>query len=71
LYDDIRLVIRSHKEGQRLLIGGGDPLRRIFMILMEHVGICDAYEISDECARLAPALGAMKVYRAYLESNRA
>lgn len=71
LYDDIRLVIRSHKEGQRLLIGGGDPLRRIFMILLEHVGICDAYEISDECARLAPALGAMKVYRAYLESNRA
>ena len=70
LYDDVRLVIRAHKEGQRLLIGGGNPLRHIFVLLLQHAGIRDVIEITDECARLAPAIGAMKVYRAYLEQNQ-
>ena len=71
LYDDIRLILRARKEGQRLFIGGGNPLRHIFMLLLAHAGVTDAVEISDEQARLAPAIGAMKVYRAYLERKAA
>ncbi len=62
LKDDIMTVAELCRDGRRLIVGGGAPLRHVFSVLLEHAGVSNLTEISDEVARLAPSYGAMAVY---------
>lgn len=66
LKDDIGITKEICQQGRRLVVGGGNPLRHIFALLLEHAGASGIVEISDEAAHVAPSIGAMKVYEAYL-----
>lgn len=68
LKDDIMAVVRAAK-GQNIVVGGGDPLRSIFILLLRRAGVSNIIEVDDETARLAPSLGAMQVYAEWKKSN--
>ncbi len=68
LKDDIMAVVRAG-EGKKIIVGGGDPLRTVFMLLLRHAGAHDLIEIDDESARLAPSFGAMQVYEEWKKNN--
>ncbi len=67
LHDDINTVIRHLEPGYPLVVGGSDPLRSIFVLLLRHVGLRDEelIVVPDEIAGIAPNIGAMAVYRAH------
>lgn len=62
LKDDIMAVFNVCGEHGRLIIGGGEPLRSVFELLLRHVGAQNVTVIDDTTARLAPSIGAMMVY---------
>ena len=69
LYDDIRSVaLYCEKENLPVIVGGGNPLREIFMILLAHAGVRNLREIDDETARIGSSIGAMRVYE-YKKQN--
>ena len=69
LYDDIRSILRYRPADKPLLVGGSNPLREIFMILLRHAGARDLIEVDDDTARIASSLGAMRVYREKLRTQ--
>ena len=69
LADDILLAKNIARDDRPLIVGGGNPLRSIFVLLLNHVGVKNIVEVDDEIARIAPNIGAMRVYRKYLELN--
>ena len=71
LVDDIRTVLRIVREDRPLIVGGGDPLRSVFAILLEHEGVKNMTVVSDEQARLAPNIGAMMTYREHIRQKNA
>lgn len=70
LYDDVRISAELCKDGKLVIVGGSDPLKTVFTVLLSHVGVTNVVQLDDETARRAPNLGAMCVYRRYLELNR-
>lgn len=66
LCDDIRMTRNAYRAGKKLYVGGGQPLRGIFMLLLKEAGVPAKalVEVPDDIARIAPAIGAMKVYQA-------
>ena len=71
LYDDIRSVaLYYEKERLPVIVGGGDPLRTVFMLLLSHAGVNDLREIDDESCRIASSIGAMKVYAEKLKTHK-
>lgn len=62
LKDDIMSVAELCRGDRRLIVGGGNPLRHVFALLLERAGVRALTEIDDMTARLAPSLGAMAVY---------
>jgi 2-dehydro-3-deoxygalactonokinase len=69
LKDDIAITKGICLPGRKLVVGGGNPLRHIFALLLEHAGVGGIVEVSDETAHVAPSIGAMKVYEAYLRQS--
>ena len=69
LYDDIRSVLQYRPADKPLLVGGSNPLREIFMILLRHAGAENLIEVDDDTARIASSLGAMRVYREKLRAE--
>ena len=65
LYDDIKSVAEICTNNKPVIVGGSNPLRGIFMILLAREGVENLVEIDDECARLAPSIGAINVYKTY------
>lgn len=65
LKDDIMSVSGVCGTERRLVVGGGNPLRHVFALLLEHAGVPHLIEISDEVAHLAPSRGAMAVYEMF------
>ena len=72
LIDDIRSIARSCGENDTLVIGGGDPLRSIFKILIEHAEIPhkELKVVDDLSARLASNVGSIKVYELFKQLNK-
>ncbi len=70
LYDDIRITKEACTPGRPLVVGGGNPLRQVFITLLEHIGVSGIIEVPDNLARLAPSVGAMRVYQAYKNISR-
>lgn len=68
LKDDIMAVVRAAK-GQNIVVGGGDPLRSIFILLLRRAGVGNIIEVDDDTARLAPSIGAMMVYEEWKKNN--
>ncbi len=71
LHDDVFAIVSKVRKNEAkklpLILGGGNPLRQVFAILLRHAGVEDFTEVGDEEARLAPSLGAIQVYKAYRE----
>lgn len=64
LHDNI-VATAARCKGKRTVLGGGNPLRDIFHLLLTHAGVEDLTVVSDEDARLASSVGALAVYRAW------
>ncbi len=66
LHDDIKAVKmvcdKPESRGKKLIVGGGDPLRSVFMILLDEAGVKNAEAVPGEIATVASNLGAMLVY---------
>lgn len=69
LYDDARITAELCKNNKLVVIGGSDPLRSVFAILLDHLGVKNIKTVPDTIASLASNYGAMQVYKKYLESN--
>lgn len=69
LKDDIMSAYNICGEDGKLIIGGGDPLRSIFELLLRHAGAKNVTVIDDTSARLAPSIGAMQVYAEWKKNN--
>lgn len=69
LHDDIRAVARiaskPESKGKPVLVGGSDPLKTVFMILLTEVGTENLTAVPSEIATLASNYGAMRVYEAW------
>lgn len=70
LYDDVLISARLCKNGKPVVVGGSDPLRSVFAILLSHVGVGNIIKLDSETSRLAPNFGAMQVYKRFLELNK-
>lgn len=70
LYHDVLMTSELCKDGKKVIIGGSDPLKTVFEVLLSHVGVTNIIKLDDEVARRAPNLGAMRVYERYLELNK-
>ncbi len=73
LHDDIRTVAeiaaRQTSKGCPLVVGGSDPLKTVFMLLLEEAGAKNLLAVPSEAATLAPSYGAMRVYERYLATH--
>ena len=67
LRDDILSVKQTCRSRNiKVIVGGGNPLRSVFVILLRHIGLENIVEVDDETARRAPSVGALMVYKEYL-----
>ena len=66
LHDDVKCVAtiaaKPESKGKPVVVGGSDPLKTVFMILLDEAGTEDLVAVPAEIAALAPNFGAMKVY---------
>ena len=69
LYDDILISAKLCTEGKPVIVGGSDPLRTVFCILLEHVGVKNTVNLDPELSKLAPNYGAMRVYEEFKKRN--
>ncbi len=69
LHDDIKIVARiaakPESKGKPVVVGGGDPLKTVFMILLDEAGTQNLTAVPEEAALLASNMGAMRVYEAW------
>ena len=69
LHDDIQTVARiaskPESKGKPVVVGGSDPLKTVFMILLAEAGAENLVAVPDEVATLASNYGAMRVYEAW------
>ncbi|MBQ4140975.1 MAG: 2-dehydro-3-deoxygalactonokinase [Clostridia bacterium] len=73
LHDDIASVAsiaaKPESLGKPLVVGGSDPLKTIFMILLKEAGAENLVAVPPEVATLASNYGAMRVYEAWKKAN--
>ncbi len=73
LHDDIASVasIAAKPEscGKPVIVGGSDPLKTVFMILLAEAGTKNLAAVPAEIATLASNYGAMRVYEAWKRKN--
>lgn len=74
LHDDIASVAsiaaKPESKGKPLVVGGSDPLKSVFMILLAEAGAENLISVPSEVATLASNYGAMRVYEAWKQSNK-
>ncbi len=70
LVDDIMSSAKLSQTGKKFVVGGSSPLRDVFAILLDHVGVCEIITVSDDIGRRSPNLGAMKVYERFKELSK-
>ena len=73
LHDDIRAVARiaakPESKGKPVVVGGSDPLKTVFMLLLAEAGTENLTSVPAEVATLASNYGAMRVYEAWKKEN--
>ena len=69
LHDDIASVAsiaaKPESKGKPVVVGGSDPLKTVFMILLAEAGADNLVAVPSEVATLASNYGAMRVYEAW------
>lgn len=67
LADDIRIVLTSCRPEEPLYLGGGQPLKEIFRVLLEHAqpACRELVVIDDETAKICSNVGAMLVFEQF------
>ena len=67
LIDDIRPIAKVCDENTTLVVSGGDPLRSIFEILINHANIKykNLIVVDDNIAKLSPNIGGILVYDSF------
>lgn len=65
LKDDVISAGEIAMPGKPFVVGGSNPLRHIFTLLLAFTGVDNIIEISDSIAKAAPSIGAMKVYKMF------
>lgn len=69
LHDDIAAVAavaaKPESKGKPVIVGGGDPLRTVFAILLAEAGVEGIRTVPADIAVLASNYGAMRVYEAW------
>lgn len=67
LTDDIKLTLKMYTPGKRVIVGGSDPLRTVFEVLLAHAGVLqeDITVMSDATAKLSSSIGAINVYNIF------
>lgn len=64
LHDNIvQTAARCKAAKVPLVVGGGNPLRDVFRLLLTHAGVKDLTTVDEDTARIASSLGALAVYR--------
>lgn len=63
LHDNVAAIADRYASNNPVVIGGGDPLRSIFRLLLEHANVKNIITVDDHVARLAPSIGALTVYK--------
>ena len=75
LHDDIKCVAdiaaKPESKGKPVVVGGSDPLKSVFMILLDEAGAEGLVAVPADVAALAPNFGAMKVYGEWKEMQNA
>lgn len=71
LADDIRIVLDTCRPEEPLLLGGGQPLKEIFRLLLIHAGAgCrELIVVDDETARIASNIGGMIVWEEFQRNH--
>ena len=69
LRDDIAAVAELCADGRPAVVGGGNPLRQIFVALLEHAGVKNVMTIDDAASAVVSSYGAMEVLKAYRKEH--
>lgn len=69
LHDSITAIAKRCNGNKPIIIGGSEPLRSIFRLLLEHEKVKNLIAIDDKIAHLAPSIGAMAVYDVWKQKN--
>ena len=69
LRDDIAAVAELCADGRPAVVGGGNPLRQIFVALLEHAGVKNVMKIDDAASAVVSSYGAMEVLKAYRKEH--
>jgi len=72
LHGDISSAYDEYIPGKKLVIGGSNPFRTAFEVLLRHKGVAgeDLYVITDEMNEAASPRGQMAVYKEYLRLTK-
>ena len=65
LRDDIMAVAALCAGGRPAVVGGSNPLRQVFGVLLTHAGVKNLTVIDDACANVASSVGALEVLAAF------
>ena len=68
LHDDIIGALGVCRPGVPFYIGGSDPLRHIFALLLHRIGI-DSKELDDGVTSVCSAVGAAEVFNEYIKTH--
>ena len=69
LLDDVRMSVPLCVTGRPLVLGGSEPLRTVFGILLKHCGVENIIEVPSEIASVAPNIGARIVYENFIKNK--
>jgi hypothetical protein len=69
LLDDVRTSVPLCANGRPLVLGGSDPLKTVFGILLRHCGVETIIEVPANTATIASNVGARMVYEQYIKNK--
>ena len=69
LHDDIRVTASLCSPSIPLVLGGSEPLRTVFGVLLRNCGIENIIEVPTEVASIAPNIGAITVYEKFIQNK--
>ena len=70
LLDDIRMSVPLCESGRPLVLGGSEPLRTVFGILLKACGVKNIIEVPSNVATIASNIGARMVYERFIQNNK-
>ena len=69
LHDDIRVTASLCSPSIPLVLGGSEPLRTVFGVLLRNCGIENIIDVPTEVASIAPNIGAITVYEKFIQNK--